>query len=133
MKFKYAFFAICAVLVFHILLHLTDGYYWLPQIDVPMHLLGGFAIGLLGLAIHHQTATKHHNKHLPWWYHFLFVIGFVMLIGVMWEFHEWVLDQTINFWYGLPLSQPSLANTMKDLLNDWIGGVVAFWMFRKKI
>jgi hypothetical protein len=133
MKFKHAFFAIVFVLFWHGVLHLTDGYYYLNQIDVPMHLMGGFAMGILGLAIHHQVSTKHHNKTSPWWYHFAFVVGFAMMVGVAWEFYEFMKDQTIHVWFNLPPSQPSLANTMKDLLNDWIGAMAAFWMFRKKI
>lgn len=133
MKFKSAFFAILIVLLFHGILLLTDGYYHLNQIDVPMHIMGGFAVAMLGLAIHHQVSTKHHNKTSPWWYHFVFVVGFAMLIGVAWEFYEFIMDQTIHAWFQLPLSQPSLANTMKDLLDDWIGAMAAFFVFRKKI
>lgn len=132
MKFKNAFFAILFVLFCHGLLLVTDGYGRFNQIDIPMHLMGGFAVALLGLAIHHQVSTRHHNAKSPWWYHYAFVIGFAMLIGVAWEFHEFILDQTVNFWYRLPMSQPSLTDTMKDLLDDWIGASVAFWMFYKQ-
>ncbi len=132
MKFLHAFFAIFIVLLFHLILLVTHGYDTLNQIDIPMHLLGGFAVGILGLAIHHQVSTKHHNSASPWWYHFMFVIGFAMLIGVLWEFYEFFLDRTVNFWYHLPTSQVSLGDTMKDLLDDGIGASVAFWLFQKK-
>ena len=133
MKFKHAFFAILFVLAWHGVLLATDGYYYFRQIDIPMHIMGGFAMGMLGLAIHHQISTRHHNKTSPWWYHFIFVIGFAMLIGVAWEFYEFVLDQTVNTRYRLPFSQPSVPNTMKDLFDDLIGAVAAFWIFRKNI
>lgn len=133
MKFRSAFFAILFVLFIHGILLLTDGYYHLKQIDVPLHIMGGFAMSMLGLAIHHQVSTKHHNKTMPWWYHFVFVVGFAMLVGVVWEFYEFVMDQTVNIRLQLPLTQPSLANTMKDLLDDLIGAMLAFWIFRKKI
>lgn len=132
MKFKNAFFAILFVLVIHGILLVTQGYYFLNQIDILMHLMGGFAMSMLGLAIHHQVSTRHHNAKSPWWYHYFFVIGFAMLIGVVWEFHEFIMDQTVNFWYHLPISQPSLTDTMKDLLDDLIGATIAFWIFRKK-
>lgn len=132
MKFKHAFLAVLIVLLFHGLLLMTDGYGRFHQIDIPMHLMGGFAMALFGLAIHHQVSTRHHNAKSPWWYHYAFVIGFAMLIGVVWEFHEFALDQTINLWYRLPISQPSLTDTMKDLLDDWIGASVAFWVFYKQ-
>lgn len=133
MEFKSAFRAIAGVLALHALLLLTGGYGSLPQIDILMHLLGGFAIGLLGLAIHHSVASRHHTKKSPTWYHYGFVVGFVMLIGVAWEFHEYVLDNTVNVWYNLPKSQLSLTDTMKDLLDDWIGATIAFFWLKKDL
>jgi len=130
--FKRAFFAILGVLVIHGALIVTGGYR-INQIDVPMHLMGGFAMGLLGLAIHHAVASKYHTTHFPAWYHYLFVVGFAMLIGIAWEFHEYIMDHTINTWYNLPFSQPSLADTMKDFLMDWIGASVAFTLFKKHL
>lgn len=130
--FKRAFIAIGLVLVLHGILLLTNGYA-IDQIDTLMHLLGGFVMALLGLAIHHAVASKYHTQHSPWWYHYTFVIGFAMLVGVAWEFHEYIFDQTINVWYNLPMSQPSLADTMKDFLMDWLGASLAFVWFRKQL
>lgn len=132
MKFRTAYFAILFVLVIHGILLLTDGYYHLDQIDVPLHIMGGFVMSMLGLAIHHQVSTNHHNKMAPWWYRFVFVVGFAVLIGVLWEFYEFVMDQTVHKWFELPVAQPSLANTMKDLLDDLIGAIAAFWVFQKE-
>ncbi|MCR4314554.1 MAG: hypothetical protein NUV84_04915 [Candidatus Uhrbacteria bacterium] len=129
--FKRAFIAIGLVLVLHGILLLTNGYA-IDQIDTPMHFLGGFVMTLLGLAIHHSVASKYHTKHSPVWYHYTFVIGFAMLIGIAWEFHEYLFDQTINSWYNLPRAQLSLADTMKDFLMDWLGASVAFFWFRKQ-
>ena len=127
-----AYIAIAIVLLIHGVLLVTNGYS-IPQIDVPMHILGGFVMGLLGLAIHHTVASKYHSTHSPMWYHYTFVIGFAMLVGIAWEFHEYVFDQTINIWYNLPQSQISLADTMKDFLDDWIGASIAFLIFKKQI
>ena len=116
--FKQAFLFTGGVLVIHGILLLTGGYR-IPQIDVPMHLLGGFAMALFGLAIHHTVSTSYHTKHSPVWYHYTFVVGFAILIGVAWEFHEYILDNTINIWYNFPKSQPSLGDTMKDFFIGW--------------
>ncbi len=124
--------AIGLVLALHAFLLLTSGYR-IPQIDTPMHFLGGFVMAMLGLAIHHGVASRYHTKHSPAWYHYTFVIGFAMLVGVAWEFHEYVLDQTINAWYNLPLSQLSLTDTMKDFLMDWLGASVAFVALKKQL
>jgi hypothetical protein len=90
-------------------------------------------MGLLGLAIHHSVASKHHTKDAPLWYHYTFVVGFAMLIGVAWEFHEYILDQTINVWYNFPKSQVSLTDTMKDFLMDWLGASIAFLTLKKQL
>lgn len=129
---KKAFLAITGVLLIHAVLLMSGGYR-IYQIDIPMHLLGGFAIGLLGLSIHHGVSTKYKTAHTPLWYHYVFVLGFVMLVSVAWEFHEYILDNTINLWYNFPLSQPSLGDTMKDFLNDGIGGSIAFFAFKKRL
>ena len=129
---KRALVAISLVLVLHGILLLTDGYA-IDQIDTPMHFLGGFVMALLGLAIHHSVASKYHTKLSPTWYHYIFVVGFAMLIGVAWELHEFVFDQTINVWYNLPRAQISVADTMKDFLMDWLGASVAFFLLRKQL
>ncbi len=130
--FKRAFIAIGLVLILHAVL-LVSGGYAIDQVDTLMHFLGGFAIAMLGLAIHHAVASRYHTKHSPAWYHYTFVVGFAMLIGIAWEFHEYVFDQTINVWYNLPMSQVSLTDTMKDFLMDWLGASVAFFLLRKHL
>lgn len=133
MTFKTAFLAIAGVLLLHAVFLFGGAYNSFPNIDILMHLLGGFVMGMLGLAIHHMVASKHHNKTTPAWYHYCFVVGFAMLIGVAWEFHEYILDNTVNLWYNLPKTQPSLGDTMADFLNDWIGASVAFAWLRKSV
>lgn len=133
MTFKTAFLAILAVIVLHAVLMLGGAYYTITWLDAPMHFLGGLVMGMLGLAIHHAVANKHHTQQMPWWYHYLFVVGFAMLIGVAWEFHEYVLDNTLVIWYDWPKSQLSLADTMGDFVLDWVGASVAFFAFRKTL
>ena len=130
--FKRAFIAIGLVLILHAVLLLGGGYA-IPQIDTPMHFLGGFVMAMLGLAIHQAVASKYHTKHSPAWYHYTFVAGFAMLIGVAWEFHEYVFDQTINIWYNLPMSQLSIGDTMKDFLMDWLGASAAFLALKRQL
>jgi hypothetical protein len=128
--FTQAFIAIGLVLLLHGVILLTGSYEFLHT-DTIMHALGGAAMGLLGLAIHQNVAGKYHAKHSPLWYRYTFVVGFAMLIGIAWEFHEYILDQTLNVWYNLPMSQLSLADTMKDFLMDWLGASIAFFLFHQ--
>jgi len=133
MTFKKAFLAILGVILIHIVLMATGAYYLLGSLDIPMHFLGGFVMAMLGMAIHHQVSSRAHTNKVPWWYHYLFVIGFAMLIGVAWEFHEYVLDNTLNIWLDWPESQLSLSDTMGDFVLDWIGATIAFFAFRKSL
>ncbi|TAL50786.1 hypothetical protein EPN81_01760 [Patescibacteria group bacterium] len=130
--FKQAFIVIGLVLVLHAVLLLTDGYS-VNQIDTPMHFFGGFAMGMLGIAIHYEEASRYHTRHAPFWYHYTFVVGFAMLIGIAWEFHEYLFDQTINVWFNLPPSQISLGDTMKDFLMDLLGATLAFFLLKKHL
>lgn len=131
MTFKKSFIAIGAVVVLHAIAIMT-GIYRFTNFDAIMHFLGGFVIAMLGIAIHHAMTDKHHFK-VPRLYHLLFVLGFVMLIGVLWEFHEYILDQTLVVWYGWQKTQPSLGDTMADFLMDGIGGLVAYFVYKKEL
>ena len=133
MKFKTAILAILFVVIVHIMAILLRVYNVWPSWDIPMHFAGGFVMALFGLAIHHAIAEKHHANKSPHWYHYLFVIGFVMLVAVSWEFHEYILDNTVVLWYNWTPTQPSLPDTVLDLFLGWLGGTVAFIAFRGRL
>ena len=132
MTFKTAFKFTLFVIFLHIL-GLVFIYPAWSEFDVIMHFLGGFAMALFGLAIHHEITDKHHDRKEPIWYHYLFVIGFVMLVAVAWEFHEYLLDNTLVQWYGWAPTQLSLADTMIDFLMGLIGGTTAYLIFKKSL
>ena len=131
MKFRTPLLVILSIIAVHIVFMALGAYQHLDNIDVPMHFAGGLAMGLLAIAIHHDMTDKHDLKGHPLWYHFLFVIGFTMLVGVAWEFHEYVLDNTLGLWYHWPMFQPDIADTFMDLLLDAAGGTAAFLAFKK--
>lgn len=131
MPFTKALHAILAVLLFHIILLFSDGYFLILGIDAPMHFAGGFAMGMLGLAIHNAVSHNWKQVHIPWWYVYLFVIGFTMTIAVAWEIHEFVLDRTLVHLIDWQIAQVSLSDTMSDLALGFLGGSAAFTIFRK--
>lgn len=133
MRMRTAFFAILGVYLFHLLLTAFGVYNTHAEIDNLSHFLGGFVMGMLAVALDHRAAVRDGAKNLPFWFHLLFVVGFVMLVGVLWEFHEFILDHTLSLWYHLGANQPSLTDTMLDLWMDMIGSVAAFFVFRDKI
>ena len=49
---------------------------------------------------------------------FIFIIIFTMALGGLWEIGEFVSDQLLG-----TMNQPSLADTMYDLIFDLIGGI----------
>lgn len=98
--------------------------FW-PPIDVMMHFFGGFAMGLLGIHILDRSAEHHGVKQWVWWHELLFVIGFVMFVAVLWEFHEFLLDVVVSRWRAIGRSQISLVDTMGDLFMGLLGGFVA--------
>ncbi|MFA4845212.1 MAG: hypothetical protein WC654_01490 [Patescibacteria group bacterium] len=132
MKFSTALLAITAVLLFHIVFMFTDAYFLIEWLDKPMHVAGGFVMAMLALAIHLFESSRWKTKQVSFWYHYLFVIGFTILIAVLWEFYEYLLDNTLTVWLNWPQAQVSLQDTMSDLLLGLLGGTVAFLLFRKQ-
>lgn len=141
MNFTRALFLTLVVLFFHAIALIFNLYGLLHWFDIPMHFAGGLAMGSLGIAIWqegiHEVKFKGWLKqHLEWWFVPLFVVSFAALIGVGWEIFEFILDQfftgSIDGVYQT-LRQPSVADTMLDLLLDLVGGasaVVLFWWLK---
>lgn len=136
MTLKKAVLIIVLVLVFHFLGLLFGLYELLGWYDIPMHAGGGFAMGALGLAIWMEgvedvTFKGWFQKHLKWWLVPGIILGFVSLIGILWELHEFLLDWFIPRGVEL-LHQPSIADTMMDFVMDLLGGVIALLAFWRR-
>jgi Na+-translocating ferredoxin:NAD+ oxidoreductase RnfA subunit len=132
MKFKTVYWVIAAIIIAHVVLLVTGLYFQIHNLDVPMHILGGFAMGLFAIAIY-SFVFSNFRVLPPLWFKFLFVVGFALLIGVAWEWHEFLIDLTITNRYGWEQSQLSISDTMWDFANDFIGAVIAFVIFRQKL
>jgi len=133
MNIKNIFLLLLGIFLFNLLLTIFGGYGVAPWMDIPMHIFGGFATAMFAMAIYTYVFSKSNRKGIPDWFPVLFILGFVMLIGVFWEFHEFILDQTAHVWVGYPLAQAGLVDTLKDLFDDFIGSVLAILVFRKSI
>ncbi len=130
--YKQAAKAVAWVVFFHII-GLIALYSWYPGYDIFMHFAGGVAMALLAFAIFdHQIKGVTFKSKQTWvkrLFYFFVVVGFVMLIGVAWEWHEFISDQLLApfFHWTIP-AQPSVADTMKDLFDDFLGAVcVVLW------
>ncbi len=101
-----------------------DWYHTVPWFDVPLHLLGGAFIGTLFVYI---FALRHVVlKTLPLVPFVILGVGFVALVGVLWEFYEFWMDVFVLKIYQ-PLAYPGYVHfdTLKDLFNDLVGGALA--------
>lgn len=113
-------------------LSLAFGWYKVvSQIDIPLHLAGGFAVGMLAIAILTDLRKRKKLGAAPRWFDYLFTVGFVTLVAVLWEFHEFLLDHMLIWLNHFEKSQTSINDTMDDLLNGLVGGTVAFFCFHK--
>lgn len=147
---SHAVSVILAVLAFHAIGLFYDLYVVAPWYDIPMHFLGGFAMGVLGLALvgflqAQATVGFVSSRYAELLGRFWLVIGFVAIIGIAWEWHEFLFGVVfhVDSWseivelltgsagpvYSTP-AQPSVGDTMADFFFDLLGGVVAFLAYQ---
>ncbi len=120
------------VLVIHAVAIFFDLYFVWRWFDIVTHFLGGYAMALLGLALWVQTVERVSTKSYfvsEKLFQYVAVIGFVALVGIAWEWHEFALDT----YHGLNNSlftptQPSIPDTMADLFFDLLGGTCAWFI-----
>lgn len=114
--FRYIAAALAAIILY-VGNTLGADYGWytsVPIYDVYMHLFGGFAIGLLVLAVFPHLKIRQ-------------VFGLVFLAGIAWEAFETYFNIA-----GAPVGTTAYyIDTVKDLVDDSIGGVVAYFISRK--
>ncbi len=107
------------ILATHMYALAHDTYFYLPWFDIPMHLFGGFTVGLLGM-----LSLRLYFDALPRDVVWLLVLLFVLAIGALWEVFEMYLNITYQF------DRFSLIDTIADLVHDMVGGIVALLVTR---
>lgn len=110
---------------------LLTGWYYNPRlvwIDIPLHFLGGLLVGIWAWLVFGRGPRAHSFIH-KW----VLIFGVTALVGVSWEFFEWILDHVLSQWYVFPRNQPSVDDTLGDLFMDLLGGVVGGFLAAKKI
>lgn len=95
-----------------------DWFSMFEWLDTLFHFIGGLAIGYTGFFSICYFESKDSFK-LNRSSRILFSVSFVVLIAVFWEFYEFILQL-----FGLP-TQPSVADTMKDLFIGFSSGFLA--------
>lgn len=120
---------IAAILAVHGFASVIGWYSDIWWFDEVMHWSGGFAMGMLGSWCFLRAAR---SISCPLLVRFGWVIGFVALIGIGWEWFEFVCDRVLpSVIDGYQLAQPSLSDTMSDLFLDLFGGVMGYFFARR--
>lgn len=104
--------------------------YWtFPWYDGPMHVVGGAWVALLFFyLLERQTGHAVGGSFLSI---IMRTLGFVVLVGVLWEFYEYIGDVLIlhKYPWGGALSGQAF-DTLKDLFNDLLGAFFASLWYR---
>lgn len=109
---------------------LVTGWYYYPRltwVDIPMHFWGGLVAGIWAYLVFIKNRSYSFIEEV------LIVLGIVALVGVGWEFFEWILDHILSRWYIFPRNQPSVDDVLGDLLMDLLGGVVGGFLMRHNL
>jgi len=134
LKFVIGLFIV--ILVFHTLAVINNWYWTCNWIDMPMHFLGGLWLALLffyfinpKLSPYGRPPEGRQINNYEWLITLISVLGFVILVGVLWEFFEFLFDVFIASKGYLAVAQQGTADTMADLFFDLLGGLVAWIIY----
>jgi hypothetical protein len=100
----------------HFVFEPMDLYFILPNLDIPMHILGGFAFGLFFISIFEYRSYK---------FTLLNIMLLVLFVGIVWEVYEWVSDIINLRTYG------GWVDTVKDIFDDMLGAYLSFKICQK--
>ena len=96
----------------------------LPLLDIPMHFAGGFVAAWF-FAIYFTDERKKVSRLTS----LMLIIGAAAIIGVSWEWFEWLLD---NFIFTEIQFMGGLDDTLFDLFMDLAGAAAIALLYNKK-
>jgi hypothetical protein len=119
-----------AIIAFFILImavHIAGlSYQWYHKlwwIDIVMHVSGGAWVAMVAAYVFHRAAPQSHFS-MPRWLYFSSLLGIAMVIGVAWEWGEYVSDALFFPHRFTVRMQLGLTDTMGDLLADLVGAAI---------
>ncbi|MCX7420893.1 MAG: hypothetical protein NT013_15320 [Planctomycetia bacterium] len=108
------------VFCFHLFAMLVlDIYARVPDFDIPMHFVGGVAIAYFFGGCYRTALAFEFLGQPGKAVYAVVVLGMTALAAVVWEFAEFIADQTLGTY-----TQPGLPDTLLDLLMGLLGGIV---------
>ncbi len=116
------------VFAIHILAINFQFYALIPNLDVPMHFVGGMAIAASAIQLinfFEKNKFVTFNSH---WLRAFILVALVCLAASIWEMSEFSADLFLG-WH----LQYSLFDTMKDMILGLTGGIVVIisWAYGK--
>lgn len=100
-------------------------------VDTPLHFLGGFVASFFFATYYAERLRNIYKEKTiyPRLFILLFILGAATSVGVAWEVYEFAYDKLIAIPQSNFLTQPSLDDTMKDLIMDTAGGLEVALLF----
>ena len=95
----------------------TRLYYELPWLDIPMHVMGGFGVASLTIAI-----LNYKRKRLL----FQSILFAYFIVAIGWEAYELAHDMAL----GVPWN--GWSDTLYDIFNGGVGAFVAYYLLKKQ-
>lgn len=105
-------------------------YWWF---DMTLHFLGGFLVAMFFTAYLKERLPEGNNLKNA-----LIIVGAAMFVGVVWEFAEYIANQTLIEFFSKYLGvkvyfMGNLDDTISDLTMDMLGALSfsVFWLKTK--
>jgi hypothetical protein len=94
----------------------THLYYELWWLDIPMHIMGGFGVASLIMAV-----VAYRKKKIS----YIAVLGLFLCVAVGWEVYELARDIMASQSWG------GWSDTLSDIFNGGVGASVAYYLLKK--
>src|SRR3989304_7271830 len=107
--------------------HFYAAYWWW---DVLLHTVSGLAFGVMGFFILYILYKTEKIKTSPKVIA-MFLFVFALALGALWEIVEFIIDQIFGTkmqsgkFYDAVIQNCGLSDTMKDLIDDSVGALIA--------
>ncbi|MEK7647021.1 MAG: hypothetical protein AAB378_01430 [Patescibacteria group bacterium] len=104
------------------------GYFMIWWLDIVLHFLGGLTVGLFFFWFFYKSGYVGAPQ-WPWYVVLVMTSGFVLFVGIQWEFFEFLFDTFVAQRMSMLPAQLGIRDTMGDLFMDWMGALFAGLMF----
>ena len=129
MKSRHLSIALAALILFIWLVNIFANevhlYFLLWWFDIPMHMVGGFWVALTSMVIYYHLGWIHrHDRSAS--FVVAAMLGATLVVGILWEVFEFSVEHLVK------LNDNGVFDTLKDLLDDMIGAMIASVIFIRK-